>query len=401
MPKLDLDPRFAIALTVCVASVAVAFGAAQAWADDAFVLPEGVFRFTAATTSAFATQGFDSDGNRVALGSALGTQVKSAGTVLNSASGGAFPGQAWGALNPGVSVNASILREDLAFEYGASERVTWSIQVPLYLSSQVKVSPDADMNLAFASLNAPGSPVAGSGKVGELFRKLSQGGTHAGPIGDILAGAKVQFLRTGESPLSTEPGVWRGAFALGAYLPSGTVASPDSNDFSTTFAESKSWIVGARTYWDHQFTPSFYLDLFTEHQYRFAGAAKYLATDPRTATYQVLDVRYRPGIYNHFEADFTLTPEVFRNLRSDSGLRFAADLSAEGEYTDAPAGYESLVGRTRPSQSAFSVIPYLGVFYTGSPLPVKLKTSYSAVAGGRNSEALSGFTFLAQAYMKF
>src|SRR5215467_10118779 len=88
-----------------------------AMADDAFVLPKGVFRFTDGTTFLTAKEIYDNTGEKSPLGATLGTTVQAL-----------VP-----ALHPTTRVEVSITREDLAFEYGLADAVSLSIQLPLYL----------------------------------------------------------------------------------------------------------------------------------------------------------------------------------------------------------------------------------------------------------------------------
>ena len=117
--------------------------------------------------------------------------------------------------------------------------------------------------------------------------------------------------------------------------------------------------------------------------------------------YSVLETKFRPGVYNHLELDLAVTPEIMKGLSSDSGIRFMGDFTSEGEYTQAPDGYASVVGSKEKATRSYVVSPYLGVFYTGAPLPLKFKTVYYQPTGGLNSSVISGVSVIAQAYLKF
>jgi len=362
----------------------------HAVADDAFVLPKGVFRFTGGTSLLTATESYGNKGEKSALGAMLGTTVQ----VLVPA------------LHPTSKVKVSITREDLAFEYGLTDALSLSMQLPMYLHASAKVMQNQDMDTALRMLNTAGAPTAGRGKLGELFQKLSQDGTKAGTFGDLLVGAKYQFLHSGSpsrsSPLGYEAGTYRAAAAFGIKLPTGSLADPDTNDISTTTAaNTKSFILGARTYFDYQFTTFFYLNFYTEHEYRFAGSSKYLFSDPQTLSYQVLDVKYQPGFYNHLELDFTFTPTLIDHLLSESGLRITGDFTTAGQYTAVPVGQESLLSQSGTSSQAYTLSPYVGVFYTGAPLPLKFKVATYLPLGGKNSYVLKGFSGILYVYLRF
>jgi len=362
----------------------------HAVADDAFVLPKGVFRFTGGTSLLTATESYGNKGEKSALGATLETTVQ----VLVPA------------LHPTSKVEVSITREDLAFEYGLTDALSLSMQLPMYLHARAKVMQNQDMATALMILNTIGAPTAGRGKLGELFQKLSQDGTKAETFGDLLVGAKYQFLHSGSpsrsSPLSYEAGTYRAAAAFGTKLPTGSLASPDTNDISTTTAaNTKSFILGARTYFDYQFTTFFYLNFYTEHEYRFPGHSKYLFSDPQTLSYQVLNVKYQPGFYNHLELDFTFTPTIVDHLRSESGLRITGDFTTAGQYTEVPVGQESLLSQSGTSSQAYTISPYIGVFYTGAPLPLKFKVATYLPLGGKNSYVVKGFSGILYVYLRF
>ena len=358
----------------------------RAVANDAFVLPKDVLRFTGGTSFLTATESYDNKGEKSALGATLGTTVQ----VLVPA------------LHPTSKVEVAITREDLAFEYGLTDALSLSMQLPMYLRASAKVLKNQDMDTALMMLNTAGAPTAGRGKLGELFQKLSQDGTKAGTFGDLLVGAKYQFLHSGSAFRRYDAGTYRAAVAFGTKLPTGSLADPDTNDISTTTAaNTKSFILGARTYFDYQFATFFYLNFYTEHEYRFAGPSKSLLSDPQTLSYQVLNVKYQPGFYNHLELDFTFTPTIVDHLFSESGLRITGDFTTAGKYTAVPVGQESLLAQSGTSSQAYTISPYIGVFYIGAPLPLKFQVITYLPLGGKNSSVVKGFSGILSVYVKF
>jgi len=129
----------------------------QALANDAFVLPKGVFRLTSGTSFLTATESYGNTGEKSTLGAMLGTAVQAL-----------VP-----ALHPTSKVEVSITREDLAFEYGLTDALSLSMQLPLYLHASAKVTKNQDLDTALMLLNTAGAPTAGRGKLGERAR--SQG----------------------------------------------------------------------------------------------------------------------------------------------------------------------------------------------------------------------------------
>jgi hypothetical protein len=358
----------------------------DAVANDAFVLPKGVFRLTSGTSFLTATESYGDTGEKSALGAMLGATVQAL-----------IP-----ALHPTSQVEVSITRQDLAFDYGLTNALSLSMQLPMYLHARAQVTKNQDMDTALRILNTAGAPTAGRGKLGELFQKLSQDGSKAGTFGDLLVGAKYQFLHSGSSFRRYEAGTYRAAVAFGAKLPTGSLASPDTNDIpTTTAANTKSFILGARTYFDYQFATFFYLNFYTEHEYRFAGPSKSLFTHPQTLSYQVLNVQYQPGFYNHLELDFTFTPTLVDHLFSESGLRITGDFTTAGQYTAVPVGQEALLSQAGTSSRAYTLSPYVGVFYTGAPLPLKFKVITYLPLGGKNSYVVKGFSGILYVYLRF
>ncbi|OFZ18931.1 MAG: hypothetical protein A2X94_13350 [Bdellovibrionales bacterium GWB1_55_8] len=362
---------------------------ASAYADDAWVLPGGVFRLITGATFVNSSQEFDGSGEKHELGPELSQKVLQTGLSL---------GLPWSTLNPEIHMKTAIFRQDFAIEYGLTDLMSLSVQLPLYFNADVTATSNEDMKTALTTLNS----AMGPGKVGELFQKRSQNGKKSGTLGDVLLGGKYQFLNSGSSPTSNDAETLRAAAALGLKLPTGSTASPNTNDISTTTAsDTQSWILGARTYWDYQFTRSFYLNLYTEHEYRLPGSRKYLYTNELTGDYSVLDTTFKPGFYNHLELDFAFSPELMTDLSLETGIRFTGDYTAAGKYTKAPEAFSSIAGETTKGSAEYNVIPYLGVFYTGSPLPLKLKVVYYQPAAGENTYVLSGLSTVLQAYMKF
>lgn len=379
-----------------------ALGFQIAMAEDAYVLPQGVLRIISGTSSLSIKKSFDANGNKIDLGSALGSTVETTGDAVNAATANTFPGASWNGLGPRVNMEASLLREDVAFEYGLNNLMSISLRFPIYVNGKVEVTKNSDMTTALTTLNAVGAPTAGTGKVGELFNKLSQNGKMASTMGDTIIGVKYQFMNTGGTPLSHEPGVSRIAGAIGINVPTGTIASPDTNDIATTKDSSaKSWIVGARSYWDYQFTSSFFLNFYTEHEYRLPGNAKYLYVNTSTLDYRVLDMKFRPGFYNHLELDLAVQPELAPKLVSDSGLRLTGDYTATGKYTAAPTGYSQLVGQTKNNSNAYTLSPYAGVLYYGALIPFKIKMAYYIPTSGKNANVTKGYSLIIHAFLKF
>jgi hypothetical protein len=117
--KFSIHARVGVMAWLLALSAAIPY----AIADGAFVLPQGVFRLTGGTSFLRATESYDTRGEKVALGTTLGTTAQAL-----------VP-----ALHPTSQVEVSITREDLACEYGLTDVVSLSLQLPMYLHARAKV----------------------------------------------------------------------------------------------------------------------------------------------------------------------------------------------------------------------------------------------------------------------
>ena len=332
------------------------------WANDAFTFPKHVSRVTLNTSIVSIVDQFDSEGEKSKLFKSSEDSAKLA-----------IPGAS---LDPQID----ILREDFAVEYGVTDKVSLQIQVPVYFASKFSLNANDDMATALTL----------GGK-----KSLLEEGESESVLGDIIVGAKWQYLSNGQTPVSTDPGTYRAAIAAGLALPTGELADPLTTNIGTTKSGADTYILGLRTYWDYQFTKYFFVNFYTEHEYRLAGDYKTISS-----TGKALDITYQPGVYNYLELDFNVTPELFsQDVTSLSGLYLIGEFTAEGEYSDYPEGYAGV--KEEEASKIYYVKPYVGATYKGGLFPMSLQLSYLLPVAGENAKATDIIELKYKAYFKF
>ncbi len=333
------------------------------WANDAFTFPKHVSRVTLNTSIVNIVDQYDSEGKKNKL-------FKSSEEAAKLAIPGA-------SITPEIDV----VREDFAFEYGVTDKVSVQLQVPVYFASKFSLNANKDMATALTA-------------TGRKF--MLEDGESESVLGDIIVGTKWQYLSNGQTPVSTDPGTYRAAVAVGLALPTGELADPTTTNIGTTKSGADTYILGLRTYWDYQFTKYFFVNFYTEHEYRLTGDYKALSS----TTGKALDLKYQPGIYNYLELDFNLTPELFsQDLTSLSGLYLIGEFTGKGEYSDYPDGY--IGAKEEDASKIYYVKPYVGATYKGGLFPMSLQLSYLLPVAGENAKATDIIELKYKAYFKF
>lgn len=337
-------------------------------AEEAFMLPANVFRWSHALSRTTVDKEYDSAGKKRKLGTTLDQQAQANGV-------------------PGAEVNpkSTVFRYDFVAEYGVTDTLGVQAWIPFYLSGKAELNPNSKMDIF--SRNAPSS-----------VKKLSsEDGKAASVMGDALLGIKWQFLNTASSPLNYESNTWRMAIAGGFYVPTGKPAAPDSNNISTSQVESKSWIAGVRTYVDYQAVPWFYVNFFTEHQYRLKGKRSALS---KSAPYDVVEGKFQPGSKHIVEFDFVLHPDLNETTRLESGFAMRGIFERKGKYSDFTDSAR-LNGTYDPLTQLYIARPYIGVFTTKGLFPSKLTLGYDFPVAGKNSYAYQTVYLIWRGYFKF
>ncbi|MBL6988452.1 MAG: hypothetical protein ISR65_01665 [Bacteriovoracaceae bacterium] len=357
------------------------FSITGALANDAFVFPKGVFRFTLNTSLVNMDKKYDGSREKVKLGKALDDGVTQAGITTD----------------PKVFPEVDIFREDFAVEYGLTDKVSLLFQLPIYFSVSKEMNPDANMTAGLNTINAANT----KGSIPYYLNNQAKDGESAALLGDILLGAKWQIFNTGGKPLAKKPFSYRGALAMGLALPTGTLADPETSNIGTTKSGADTFILGLRSYWDFQVTSYFYINFYTEHEYRFEGDYK-TVNATSVSTYAVREIKYKPGMYHYLELDFTLTPELWSSdFISLSGLQLIGEFTGEGEYSDPGIGLDVPTVKTEAASRILHVKPYLGCTFKGGPFPMSLQVGYSIPVGGKNATATNIVELKYKAYFKF
>ncbi len=390
--------RLLTVLGLIALSVATVLTPTDSRADDAFVLPAQVFRFHSGSIYYSGDSVFGADGAKRGMGADASTQLKDYATQMNAALSGAGGLPGWSAsMNPTFTTEYQLYHQDLELDYGITDRVAATFQLPIYPYGKVKMTPNAEAVATLQSLKTTLSALGQySSSQAELANKRAQDGKLASAAGDLVLGAKYQWFRTASQGYLGERGM-RFAVAGGVRLPTGGVANPDTNDISTTTTESKSWIFGARTYWDFQPASFFYLNLYSSHEYRLAGRRPYLDITSKPGSYSVVqDSKFRPGMYHYFEIEPSFCVEPFGNWLFDAGSTAWMGFEEKGEWTEGPGK-----GETKPFSRALGITPYVGFRHQiAGIVPVRLKTSYLHPMSGRNVSELKGLQFTLQVYFR-
>lgn len=363
----------------------------DALANDALTIPKDVFRLTFNTSIISIEDEYDSHGDKVKLGTSLGNQVNGMGIMAGL----------WGPgdQNPQVSPKIEIIREDYSLEYGIADGVNFLLQIPTYPYAKSDINPNADMSRSVAMLNTYNIP----GSTPYLFNQQIQDGERSSLLGDIMTGFKISLFNTsGQGADAIVPNTFRGALAFGVGLPTGRVADPSTTDIDTTKAGAESYILGLRTYWDYQVNEYFFINLSTEHEYRFKGDYRHLNIAPDGLSYEVQEIKYKPGIYHYYEVEFALMFDITPTTQFWSGVYFTGSHTDEGEYSDYPSHYTG--SDTQDSSQAHYIKPYIGFYTKLGRLPISLQLSYSTPFSGfksRNTAAIDIVEIKLRAYLKF
>jgi hypothetical protein len=353
-------------------------------ADDAFVLPKHLFRFTINT----AYTSFDDRFGQASKESA-GKEIVDSFLSVNSAAE--------------LEIESTILRNDLTTEFGVTDRVSALMHIPFYSFAETNSNPNSTMKTSIALLNNAGQEAVG--EAGYLFTQQLKVGEAEAVLGDILLGAKYLLFNTAGSLNSATPGTFRGAILGGVSIPTG---SENSNPLSSNIGTTRSGVEEInyllRTYWDYQIEKHVYLNLYTEHEYRPAGSTKIIDLHAgSTITYDAIDLIYDPGEYHKFELDLAIHPELSSNWASASGFKLIGEFVSEGTYSKYPSTYGDEVNDSKITVSSeiISFQPYLGLQYKGGAFPMEAKLKYTHPVKGRNANDAKVVELQYRAYLKF
>lgn len=330
--------RFLLVLLVFM----LAFGL---FADDAKVLPKGIFRFYLAPSYASGSESFDADGEKVDF------------TTVN-----------------GEESSYSFFNLGLALEYGVND----------FISAAVQWAPGINLSSTFDGLDEQNST--------GLF--------------EIFAGAKIQIIgpmapvENDMIRLAVAPGVMIPmAFGYDAeaelenmtatltYLGSGGYFG-EMTDFNADPANS-AFGLGFRFYADYVINDMIFLNLYSEY-------IKYLEKDAENDLGGLAagadTVNY--GYKLTGELDVNFSKPLTDGLILSGGLPVVYTTSPEVVYDDAEADSDN-------ASYTLAVNPDVSLFVTSLPLPLEFKVSYKVPLMGQNDMAMNTLTAQVKAYFKF
>ena len=299
-----------------------------AFADDAKVLPKGVLRTYLAPSYTTISESYDADGEAVDA-----TETK-------------------------------ILNLGAALEYGITDWVNLGLQ----WGPGINVYWDVDGN-EDVQLNVPA----------ELF-----------------VGSKIQIVGP-QAPVANDQ--FRVAASLGALVP--MAFGYDAEEEATNYGSGEEYkapsstnatAIGARFHADYVVNEMFFMNLYSEYQYRFP--VKIEKADPLTwATLNALgeeEIDY--GYKLTFEAEPHFAYMVADGVEMSAGLPITYVMTPEAKAGDTVVAEES---------TKLSLAPSVSAFLTSIPLPLEFKLGYSFPVMGENTQKANTFVFQLKAYMKF
>ena len=301
-----------------------------AFADDAKVLPKGVLRTYLAPSYTTITEVYDADGEA--------TDVGVAETKL---------------LNLGA-----------ALEYGITDWVNLGLQ----WGPGVNVYWDVDGN-DDVQLNVPS----------ELF-----------------VGSKVQIVGP-QAPVMNDQ--FRVAASLGALVP--MAFGYDAEDESTNMMSGKEYknptstnatAIGARFHADYVVNKMFFMNIYSEYQYRFPVKKEKAALSDYGAALGAAEDEIDYGYKLTLEAEPHFAYMVADGVEMSAGLPITYVATPETKIGD--NGLDN-------ASKKLTLAPSVSAFLTSIPLPLEFKLGYSFPVMGENTNKANTLVFQLKAYMKF
>lgn len=317
-----------------------AFAASTVFADDAQVLPKGVFRITTALSYASGSQVFDKDGKAQDM--------------------------------PNSIDSISALNLGLALEYGVNDWISAAFQwAPGYtLTSNAK---------GFTQPTPyPGVTFEPSANVNGVY--------------DIFAGAKVQIVGD-KAPVTSEK--VRFAAAAGIKIP---MPAPDwekqmenlmaEKDTTISTADKHAWGLGGRLYADYVINEMFFVNAYSEFIYYFERKD---ALDGPGAASDKADIAYG--------YDLTLELEPHFNYMLSEGLSLGAGLPLT--YSVSPDTEYNGEAQKDSGSTTLQIGPNISCFFMKTVVPFELKLAYMTPLMGTNTYKLNTISLQGKVYLKF
>src|SRR5271157_2282070 len=321
--------------------------AVPAFADDAMVLPAGVFRFTLVPSYDFVPGAYGTNGSYTGYNAGQGKVT-------------AFNGAA-------------------ALEYGVNDWITAAVQ----WTPGWNMSSSVDTNWS----TVPVGPRTSNANVNGLY--------------DLFIGAKIQLVGE-KAPIKSES--IRFCPALGITVPFGGVNFADQwtnyangNNVTVANVDIQTLGVGARIYADYIFSRAFFLNLYSQFLY-FPGTVAFKdASFQDYATY-FLTSGPNPSVGYGYELTVELEPHYIYSLSDGVQLQgslpftytYSPDLTIGG--SDAPSTSQSLIVM-RPTLDLF-------LLKSAIPFPLEFKLAYSLPLVGWDAGATNALIFIIRVYFK-
>ncbi len=323
-----------LALLVCIAL--------PIFADDAMVLPAGVFRIYAVPSYGFVNGAYDTDGKYEKYGSDEGKIT---------------------AFNTGFAV-----------EYGVTDWISAAVQwVPGW-----NITSSVDTTIGTSDVNING-------------------------LADLFIGAKIQVVGE-KAPVKSE--TIRFCPAVGVKVPLGGADFEEQvknagkgDDVTAANIDKQTLGIGGRIYADYIFSEAFYLNLYSEFIY-YPGKVEFKDTSFESySMYALMPTHPNPDVEYGYDFTLEIEPHYLYSLSEGVQLEgslpvtltYAPDVSYDGETQDDTS--ESLI-TARPTVSLF-------LMKSPIPFPLKFKLGYSVPIVGWNTLAQNAIVFQVQAYLKF
>jgi len=308
------------------------------FANDALVMPKGVFRTYLTAAYASGDQAYDKDGEK-----------DDAGTEIS-------------ALNLGT-----------AFEFGITEWITGGIQwAPGYTVSS-KIEPDGYPS------SAP---------------EMDMNGAY-----DLKVGAKIQIVGP-EAPVQNDQ--IRFAVTPGVKIPLGAVdfeeeyeKYSDGDDFTASDPAKHAFAIGAQVAADYVVNEMFYLNVYCEFM-KYFERKEVSETLTEWATYDAMSVD-APDI--NYGYDLTLELEPHFGMPLGPG-QFGASLPIT--YEKSPGASVDGEDPEDDSDSySLSIGPNVSYLFKVGPVPLETKLGYTLPLAGKNGMAMNTAVFQLKVYFQF
>lgn len=277
---------------------------APAFADDAKVLPKGVFRTYFVFASDASDQAYGSDGEKQ------------------------------------DSAEMSSLSLGVAVEYGVTDQISAAIQwTPAYIFNS-KIDP---------------SPLAGG--IPPFVPPLP-GDVNFDGLADLFVGAKVQIL----GPDGFVPNeAMRFALALGALIPldnpdwdEETTAALGGDDYKISSPSNQAVGLGFRLYFDYILSEMFFLNLYNETIF-------YLPTEQASILAPTTEVEYKYGYKATFEFEPHFEYPLGDGFTVSAGLPATFVMTPEVVEDGVGDGLPTYILKLNPNVSAFIMTPILPI----------------------------------------